>query len=138
MPVLVQQFRRWVSRLSVLILIGGVANLAMAGLFAEQRMLRIVGSLLAIVLAVMARRALARLEIDADGAIDAIEKILISLFAFPLICAPYAIYNEPVFRSFPGMLVLLANALMALGAFWFAQRKLSEVRALTRTSRNLE
>jgi uncharacterized membrane protein len=130
MPMALEQFRRWVSRISILAVVLAVAGLATVGVFQHDWAIRVVSSLFLLALAVLTRRALAKFEIDTRMAIDSIERIFIALFAYLVIFSPYPLYDDPELRSWLGILMLVVNLLVGCGVFWFVRNKISEVRAL--------
>ncbi|MCK1541152.1 hypothetical protein IVB12_03935 [Bradyrhizobium sp. 179] len=130
MSTSIQGFKKWVTRLCGVAFFAGVANLGMAGAFETHRSFRIVGSLVVFWLATLAWRAVAKIDANPTVAIGTIERVLNALLVFCLICSPYAIYSDSALRSLTGVLILVINLAIGIGAFLFARSMISEVRTL--------
>jgi hypothetical protein len=128
-----QDFKRWVSRLSVAVLIAAFGGLPVAVLFGSDRGLRIVSSFLGISLALLARRAIAKLGVDTLGSLDTLQFILNLWFVFWLVGAVYMVWREPYLSSLPGAFLVTFSILLSVAAFWFARQKISDVRMQTTT-----
>jgi hypothetical protein len=111
------RFKQAVSWISAAAIFGATANFATAALFEKNRSFRLTVGLVILLLAIIARRAGRNFDTNPLRAAQTIEKVLYAVAVTSVLAGAYVIWAEEALRSVPGLLLVLVNGLIGLGAF---------------------
>jgi hypothetical protein len=126
-------FRRLVSWASTILLFAALGNVALAALFNDYWLFRVLMAAGVLLLALVAKRALRTFKSHPQSAVEKIEKTFHALFGICLVGSVYVAVNERALLCLPGVMLVTLNVAVAAVGFSIGQKNISVAKSLAKT-----